>query len=64
MVKFIFSHIEIIQKIEDRFKKSFLYVLIMLSYMKLCFCIALNLAFADFSSFTAALSTILSLVFA
>jgi hypothetical protein len=37
MIKFIFSTVEILHKIEDRFKKSFVYVLIMMSYLRTSF---------------------------
>src|SRR5690606_30765201 len=37
MAKFIFSEVEILVKIEERFRKSFVYVLIMLTYLRVTF---------------------------
>jgi hypothetical protein len=62
-LKFIFSHVEIIGNLEDRFRKAFVYILIMVTYLRVSFCVALCLANADFSNFTAGLSTTIALLF-
>jgi len=63
-LKFIFSQVEILHTLEDRFKKSFTYIIIMMSYTKMSFSVALNLAHANFNNFTSGFSLFLACCFA
>ena len=60
----IFTKYEIIHTIEYRYKKGFPYVLILLTYLRGTFWVALNLAHAEFNNPISSLSTCLALIYA
>ena len=63
-VKLIFPQYQIIQTIESRYKKGFPYILILLTYLRGTFWVALNLANAEFNNAISGLSTCLALIYA